>query len=695
MPAEAQTLPPLRREAAARLLELLALTGFVVAQPVFDFMSRAVEFLLFRQAGPTEIVALVAVVVFAPPLALWTVGLLASAASRTLGRAIHAATVAVLTVIFVLQLLGRRTSGLAFAAGAVVLAAILVRAYLAWPLVRSWLRVAAVAPLVFAGIFLLASPVSALVRPDGGSAAGTPREETAPVVMILFDELPLLSLLEHGEIDARLYPNLAALAADGTLFRNATSVAARTVHSVPALLTGDLPRESVAPVNQHFPGNLFALLSASHEMRAFESVTALCPSEVCTENQWGRTPKRALIVDAARIWLARVWPTGTMPSAVEGWFRRGTITAPAGTLSPSDATFLLHRANDDQPVRFERFLDSIDGRGTPFHFVHLVLPHAPYQFLPDGRRYPPQDLGMVSYEQRTPASWPALVNRQRHILQAMYVDRLLGQAIDRMKQVGLYDRAAIVVTTDHGISFAPGLELGTRNLRPENEHEVAWVPLIMKSPGQLTGEVRDDNVLGVDVAPTVADMAGVDIPWEVDGISLLRDSRQDERKPWFNQPGVEMQLDVAGSYWKVRAGALSDLLTTEKGPLGAFTLRRYGDVVGLPVNGLAATDMPTGTAQLDRPDALRAFDPDGSVVPSLVTGHLEVPPEEPPPAEVAIALDGVVVSASELYEEAGKRHRFAAMVPTQYLNERARSVEVFLIERERGTTVLRPVRVAG
>ncbi len=695
MPAEAKTTPPLRREAAARLLELLALTGFVVAQPVFDFMSRAVEFLLFRQAGRTEIIALVAVIALAPPLALWTVGLLASVASRPLGRATHVATVAVLAVIFVVQLLRGHTSGVALAAATVVLAAILVRAYVAWPLARSWLRVAGVAPLVFAGIFLFTSPVKALLRPDGASTVGTPREETAPVVMMLFDELPLLSLLEHGEIDARLYPNFAALAADGTFFRNATSVAARTVHAVPALLTGDLPRESLAPVNQQFPGNLFALLSDSHEVRAFESVTALCPSEVCTENQWGRTPKRALVADAARVWLTRVWPTSTMPGAVESWFRKGTITAPAGRLSPGDATFLLHRANDEQPVRFERFLASIDGRGTPFHFIHLVLPHAPWQFLPDGRRYPPQDLGMVSYEQRTPASWPALVNRQRHILQAMYVDRLLGQAIDRLRQVGLYDRAAIVVTTDHGISFAPGLELGTRNLRPENEHEVAWVPLIVKRPGQATGEVRDDNVLGVDVAATIADLAGVDIPWEVDGISLLSGSREDERKPWFNQPGVEMQIDVATSFPKVRGGAVSDLLMTENGPLGAFTLRRYGDVVGGPSTGLAATDAPTGIAYFDRPDALRTLDPAASVVPSLVTGHLELPAREPSPAAVAIALNGVVVSASELYEEAGNRYRFAAMVPTQYMDQGVQAVEVFLMEQERGTTILRPLRVVA
>ena len=685
----------MRREATTRLLELLALTGFVVAQPVFDFMSRAVEFLLFRQAGASEIVALTAAVVLVPPLALWTLGLLASAASRPLGRIVHVATLAVLTMIFLVQLLRGPASGVGLAVVALVLAAILIRAYVVWPSTRSWLRVLAVAPLVFAGIFLFTSPVRALLRPEGTSTPGTPREETAPVVMILFDEMPLLSLLQDGEIDARLYPNFAALAGDGTLFRNATSVAARTVHSVPALLTGDLPKQSVAPVNQYFPGNLFAVLSASHDVRALESVTALCPSEVCTENEWGRTKKRVLVADAARIWIARVWPTSRMPDAVESWFRRGTINAPAGRLSPSDATFLLHRANDDQPVRFERFLAAIDGRGTPFHFVHLVLPHAPYQFLPDGRRYPPEDLGLVNYEQRTPASWPALVNRQRHILQAMYVDHLLGQAIDRLKQVGLYDRAAIVVTTDHGISFAPGLELGTRNLRPENQHEVAWVPLIMKSPGQTTGEVRDDNVLSIDVAPTIADLAGVDIPWDVDGISLLGASRDDEGKPFFNQPGVELQLDTAGSFRKVREGALSDLVVAQNGPSGAFTLRQYGDVVGRHVDGLVATDGPTGTAHLARPEALRVLDPDAPVLPSLVTGYLELPATEAAPAEVAIALDGVIVSASELYEEAGKPYRFAAMIPSRYMSQRIESVDVFLMERTQGAMVLRPVGIAA
>ena len=220
------------------------------------------------------------------------------------------------------------------------------------------------------------------------------------------------------------------------------------------------------------------------------------------------------------------------------------------------------------------------------------------------------------------------------------MDHLLGRAVDRLKRVGLYDRAAILVTADHGISFAPGLELGTRNLRPENQHEVAWVPFLLKSPGQVAGEVRDDNVMGIDVAPTIADLAGVDIPWEVEGISLLGDPRPNQSKPWFNTPGTETAIDGARAFPRVLAGAVSELVQAEEGQQGAFSLRAYADLVGTPTSSLVSTGGPVGLARLDRPEAFRQLDLTTSVLPSLVTGHLELPSGQPPPATVALVLNG-------------------------------------------------------
>ena len=94
---------------------------------------------------------------------------------------------------------------------------------------------------------------------------------------------------------------------------------------------------------------------------------------------------------------------------------------------------------------------------------------------------------------RTPDGvWPAdaePVNRsyQRHLLQLGYVDAFLGRLCDRLKEAGLYDRALVVVTADHGCSFRPGDSY--RDLTRANYPDVLRVPLLVKAPGQRQGAV--------------------------------------------------------------------------------------------------------------------------------------------------------------------------------------------------------------
>lgn len=46
------------------------------------------------------------------------------------------------------------------------------------------------------------------------------------------------------------------------------------------------------------------------------------------------------------------------------------------------------RRRDDIPRLFERFLESVDPDPAPaLHFIHLLLPHAPWRYLPSGREY--------------------------------------------------------------------------------------------------------------------------------------------------------------------------------------------------------------------------------------------------------------------------------------------------------------------
>lgn len=52
---------------ASQGLEIFVLTGFALAQPVFDVLARSPEFLAVRRAGPSSIVAVVIGIVAAIP----------------------------------------------------------------------------------------------------------------------------------------------------------------------------------------------------------------------------------------------------------------------------------------------------------------------------------------------------------------------------------------------------------------------------------------------------------------------------------------------------------------------------------------------------------------------------------------------------------------------------------------------------
>ncbi|HWC12949.1 MAG TPA: sulfatase-like hydrolase/transferase [Acidimicrobiales bacterium] len=678
------------------LLELLTLCAFVVAQPVLGFLARGSELLIFRDAGPADIVLMVVVVTLGPPLVLFvlevTTGFLFSSRARS---SLHLAFVAGLVGTFALQLLQRTVSppGLAVLALSALTAVLAAAVYVRWEPIRLWMRLASPAPVVFASLFLFTSPVSGLLTAPGHVIASNPGGTALPVVLMVLDELPLASLLDQdGTIDARLYPNIAALARDATFFRNATGAAARTTHALPAMLTGRFPAEGRAPVTSQYPGNLFALLAHSHDLHVFESVTALCPREVCPSNEWGSTPRRNLLQDAGHIWARTLAPGGLVGAA--SWFGEDTVESTQGSRGADDAFFLLERIQDDQMQHFGRFLASIDGNGTPFHFVHLLLPHAPWHYLPDGTEYDDRPLGMVDYEQRTSEPWPALVNHQRHVLQAMSVDRLVGAVLARLKQVGLYDRATVLLTADHGMSFSPAPPAATRVLLPENQHEVAWVPFLLKAPGQTSGEVRDDNVMGVDVAPTVAALAGVRIPWEVDGISVVEGRRDDRAKAWFNEPGERLEIDP-GAFTKVLEGAPSRIMDLGREGRGPYVLREVADLVGLDLATVVEPDAAAVTARIDDLSAYHRVEPAPRKVPALLTGHLVAEHRTAAPAAVVVVVNGEIAGASKLYAEGDQPHRFALMLDPRSFQAGTNSVRLFSVEGRAGEPRLRSIATVG
>ena len=183
--------------------------------------------------------------------------------------------------------------------------------------------------------------------------------------------------------------------------------------------------------------------------------------------------------------------------------------------------------SEDRPGQVQRFVRSISAdRPDSLNFIHVLLPHTPWQYLPTGEQYtPPAGKEVPGVDDN--GIWtkdPALPQQafQRELLQVGYVDRLLGEVIRRLRSQGLYDKAVFILTADHGISFKPG-ELEANRRGPRALPTVLGVPLFVKAPGQHSGEVDDRHATTADVLPTVADVLGTKLGWPTDGRSLLSD----------------------------------------------------------------------------------------------------------------------------------------------------------------------------
>jgi hypothetical protein len=500
------TRPPLRLAG----LHLLVLWSFAVAQPLFNLLGKNGEFFAARGSTRWDAIVFALVLLLVPPLVL--LGL------EALVPALHPFFVGGLLALFVLQAIravgapGWLLVAVAAALGAAG-AALYVRAAPA----RTALTVLAPAPLLFLALFLFNSDVTRLsLSAESAKAAGeAPR---APVVLVVFDELPLNSLLDgKGRIDARRFPNFARLARGSTWFEHATTVAEGTTHAVPAILTGRFPRAGEFPVYTDHRQNLFTLLGGATQLHVVDEETHLCPPSLCPDAE-GSAGSRAktLAEDTGVVYLHELLPddlTHGIPSIANGW-----------------DDFLQDESGHPDPGRINAaFVRSLRPQPRPaLWYVHVMLPHSPWQYLPSGERYSIRPApGWGSDEVWNPNQAAVDQYWQRHLLQLGYADTVLGRLVARLRATGLYDRALLVVTADHGVSFRAGQK--RRPLSPANLQDIAYVPLFVKAPGQHRRRVVPQLARTIDILPTIAGVARVLVPWPVDGRSLLGGARPGER----------------------------------------------------------------------------------------------------------------------------------------------------------------------
>jgi hypothetical protein len=683
-------------------VHLAVLSSFALAQPIFDLLGRNAEFFVVRRSTSWDVVVFALGITFVPPLALLAFELVAGLAHPRARVIVHLGAVALLTGLFAL-LVGKRlldVSSTPLLVLAVAVGAGGAVVYLRAAPVRSLLTVLAPAPLLFLGLFLFASPVSKITITSEAHARVAAVHTRTPVVMVVFDEFPLLSLLGgEGGIDAVRYPNFAALAGQSTWFRRTLSVSGGTTQAVPAILTGRNPDPDALPFFADHPDNLFTLFGGTHRLNVVEPVTSLCPAKLCPapSEEGFLDRERSLLSDVSVVYLHVVLPDDLrerLPSVTGTWtdFRGSAVDEPQKPDGPARSKRGLVLANALRDLRFRdeqfrAFVSSVGPSPRPtLNFLHVLLPHHPWRYLPSGREYATATL-IPGLADDVWGSDPVLVEQayQRHLLQVGFVDRLLGELVARLRKTGLYDRSLVVVTADHGVSFRPGEY--RRRFTEENIAELGLVPLFVKAPGQREGRIVDRLIRTTDILPTLADVLRVRLPRPVDGRSgfLPRSPGPVQAVP-SREPGEDFSVTPSELERKL-AEALERqvrLFGWGHGPPGLYRIGPHPELLGRAVADLRLLADSGLTSELADPQLFRAVRFSSSVSPAHIVGTLEGAGAG---RDVALAVNGRLVVTARTFSFRGSA-RFEALAPERVFRPGANDVDVYLVSERSGRIVL-------
>ena len=686
------------RDPAVRGAQLLAASGFALAQPLFDILGKNAEFFAAHGSTPSDIVLFALAVTFVPALVLLAVELLVGAVSRPAATVLHLGFLAGLAAVFGIHALKRAgvDGTTALIVGAVAIG--LLIAFAAWRSsnARGFLTVLGAAPLVFLAWFLLGTQVRTLVFPnaDARAAAANVRRPT-PLVFLLFDEFPTITLEEeNGQIDAGRFPNFARLARSTLWFKNMTTVSSNTTTAVPALLTGQYPKKGMLPVFQDHPNNLFTMLGRRYRMHVIENQTQLCPARLCKRKRPNaRKRLSSLYSDAREVYLHLIAPPRyeeELAPIDESWSDFGADTGAqlAGQAKLPKVnlkTFYIGRLRD-----FNRWLGGLRPPGaTPsLDYLHVLFPHGPWLYFPDGRvravantRAPGRTEEQWWSEMLAEQAW------QRHLLQAGFTDKLLGRFIDRLHRTGLWNKALIIVTVDEGDSFRGGDN--RRDPSRRNLGDIAFIPLFVKLPGDDKGGVVERHVTSVDVLPTIARELGVKLRWKVDGRSALSagPGSPTVRVGTFTAPFAQAQA--------LRQKALErkvQLFGTGSWAQRLSATGPYWELVGRPLSDEQVTGSVGATASVDSLGSklLRALPRRMQLVPSPLTGTISGLSAG---TTLAFALNGKVAAVTQVYRDLGGGLHFSALAPDSTFRPGRNRVRAFVVSGPVSAPELRELRV--
>jgi hypothetical protein len=244
----------------------------------------------------------------------------------------------------------------------------------------------------------------------------------------------------------------------------------------------------------------------------------------------------------------------------------------------------------------------------------------------------------------------------------------------------------LVVTADHGMSYTAGTS--QRDFSSENAAEIMRVPLIIKYPGRIdvTAHVSDANVETVDVLPTIAHALAIDVPWPVDGASLLDPKRTARPVKAMFAATTGNRQDIALDSLDLGPGLRRKLDLFGDGTGNVYRAPRvppYEYLVGRALNDGRVVE-GGGVVEILHAWSYDAVDPADSAAVFDVAGRFAAPR---PDTFLAVAVNGTIEAVTRTWEANPRGWMATPRLDAWKAGRNA--IEVFVIDRDDAGVLLR------
>ncbi len=174
-----------------------------------------------------------------------------------------------------------------------------------------------------------------------------------------------------------------------------------------------------------------------------------------------------------------------------------------------------------------RFIEQNANRPFFLYFAHTV-PHLALQ-VPDDELNQYHGLLSESAYDGSSGYLPHIRPQSAYAAMITRMDKHIGRIINIIQELGLSEKTLIIFSSDNGPTYTGGVDTeqfqssgGLRGGKGEVYEGGIRVPMIAAWPGTIEPGITTDHISAFwDVMPTLADLSGVTLTTEVDGVSFL------------------------------------------------------------------------------------------------------------------------------------------------------------------------------